>query len=293
MNCLISGFRIRVGRSHRSCRFGLSDGIVYGRVERGSDVLIDYHVHSMGHDDFPSTIETASAFLQVAREKGIAEIGFADHESFYGQRDHCAIAQAAELFPEIGVKIGFEVDFACTPMDDIVRFTEDPELDFIIGSVHHLGPWLFNDTRFLDGYKGKDMDQLYESYYAAMEKAVSTGMIDIVGHLDLIKLFNIAPPKRNPVSYAEGTLRAIREAGSCVEINTSGLYKPVGEVFPSRELLKRCQEYDVPITLGSDAHAPSDVGRDLALALDMARGCGYSKVSTFRKRNRIEIPLGG
>ncbi len=256
-------------------------------------MLVDYHVHSMGHNDFPSTIREVSRFLQVACERGVSEIGFADHEVFYGQRDHAAILEAAGNFPGLRVRIGLEIDFSCTPVDDVKRFRDDPEMDYVLGSVHHLGTWLFNDVRYLDGYEGKDMDQLYERYYAALEQAVSTGMIDIVGHLDLIKLFKIASPKKDPAWYAEGALQAISEAGSCIEINTSGLYKPAEEIFPSEDLLKRCYEYGIPITLGSDAHAPSEVGRDLSLAIDMARRCGYRKMSTFEKGTRVEIPFVG
>lgn len=89
--------------------------------------------------------------------------------------------------------------------------------------------------------------------------------------------------------YAEPVLKAIKEAGICVEINTSGLYKPVAEMYPSEEILRRCYDYGIPITFGSDAHTPKEVGRDISLARQAAKRVGYRQLATFSKRTRITV----
>jgi histidinol-phosphatase (PHP family) len=43
---------------------------------------------------------------------------------------------------------------------------------------------------------------------------------------------------------------------------------------------------DVPITLGSDAHKPEDVGRSFSEALKLLRNTGYDSICTFQKRKR-------
>ncbi|MFW6366817.1 MAG: PHP-associated domain-containing protein [Spirochaetota bacterium] len=49
--------------------------------------------------------------------------------------------------------------------------------------------------------------------------------------------------------------------------------------------------YNVPVTLGSDAHSPADVGRDFDRALSQLRTAGFSEVSYFTKRKREVLPL--
>jgi histidinol-phosphatase (PHP family) len=43
----------------------------------------------------------------------------------------------------------------------------------------------------------------------------------------------------------------------------------------------------VPLTFGSDAHDPNDVGRDFDKAVDLAKSAGYSEYLIF-KQKKIE-----
>ncbi|MDR1082417.1 MAG: hypothetical protein LBL27_00935, partial [Coriobacteriales bacterium] len=54
---------------------------------------------------------------------------------------------------------------------------------------------------------------------------------------------------------------------------------PVGELYPAPELLKAFCAAGVGCTVSSDAHTPSDVGRDLNLAYDAMRDAGYTFVT--------------
>jgi histidinol-phosphatase (PHP family) len=82
----------------------------------------------------------------------------------------------------------------------------------------------------------------------------------------------------------DDTAKVFKECGVAIEINTSGLRKPVGEIYPSCEILKVYRKYDVPIVFGSDAHAPDDVGRDFDKAVSLARQAGYQEFVTFENR---------
>jgi histidinol-phosphatase (PHP family) len=74
----------------------------------------------------------------------------------------------------------------------------------------------------------------------------------------------------------------------CVEVNTSGLRKPVGEVYPHPDLLRACQAAGVPTTFASDAHAPNEVGADLASACQLMESVGYDRYIAFARRQREE-----
>ena len=71
-----------------------------------------------------------------------------------------------------------------------------------------------------------------------------------------------------------------------MEINTAGLRKPVGELYPSREFLKMAHEAGIPLLINSDAHAPEEVGADFDQAWAVAAEIGYTQTVRFEKRQR-------
>ena len=76
-----------------------------------------------------------------------------------------------------------------------------------------------------------------------------------------------------------------------VEVNTSGFNHPVQEIYPSPDILKKCHEREISITLGSDAHNPGDVGQHYGRALSLLLSSGYSHLATFTKRERDDIRI--
>ena len=70
-----------------------------------------------------------------------------------------------------------------------------------------------------------------------------------------------------------------------------GLRKPVGEIYPSRQLLEMFHRRGVPIILSSDAHAPGEVGAGYDKSLPLVRDIGYREVVTFSNRERGTLPL--
>ena len=78
-----------------------------------------------------------------------------------------------------------------------------------------------------------------------------------------------------------------------IEVSTAGLRKPVGEIYPARELLEMCVEAGKPVALSSDAHEPgarSAIGYDAAVAL--LHDAGVERICVFDRRDRSEEPLG-
>ncbi len=76
--------------------------------------------------------------------------------------------------------------------------------------------------------------------------------------------------------------RRLAAAGVVVELNTAGLRKPVREIYPSPDVVRALRSAGVPITFGSDAHAPAEVGHDLDRAAALARECGYDRYAALR-----------
>jgi len=81
-------------------------------------------------------------------------------------------------------------------------------------------------------------------------------------------------------------------SGIAVEVSTAGLRKPVRELYPHPDLLAACRRRGVPVTTGSDAHAPDLVGQDFDRARELLRSAGYETVTVFEQRRARQEPLG-
>ena len=105
-----------------------------------------------------------------------------------------------------------------------------------------------------------------------------------------MKKFGHRPGRDLSEAYACLASR-LAQTGACVEVNTAGLRKPVGEMYPHPDLLRACHAAGVPVTLGSDAHAPAEVAADLASATDLLRSVGYDAYVMYAARQRAEVQL--
>jgi len=186
------------------------------------------------------------------------------------------------------VLTGMEIDFLPEYKEDIVGRLGGLQLDYVIGSIHFIMGWGFDysEEEFEEGlekYFDGDIEECVIIYFDLLRQLIALGIIDIVGHIDLIKKFNKDAryfSEDNPVyrEIVEETLRLVREKGLLVEVNTAGIDKAVGKMYPSRAILKRCYELGIGLTLGSDAHKPERVGRYFDGAIALIKDIGYTKL---------------
>jgi len=245
-------------------------------------MLVDYHVHALGHADREHTLENLKEFLQRAREMKIKEIGFADHDRYLEKLDFTLYHQLQEIFPDINIRVGLEIDYYPHQLAEIKKKVNSYNFDYVIGSVHYIGDWMFDADKYKDKFTHWDIDELYGQYLNLVAGAAQTGLFPLLGHLDLIKIFGYRPTKSLYDTFWP-YLQQLKKCGVVVELNTNGWYKPVGELYPQPELLQMCYEANIPITLSSDAHFPQQVGRDVDKALEIARKIGYNKIAVFNK----------
>ncbi len=241
----------------------------------------DYHTH---HNRCNHAEENLSAYIEAAIGLGLEEIGVSDHWPMQSMPNNDVVsAWAMELnsvpnyleeaftlrktFAEkINVKIASEVDY-CTPVFPIYQSQIKPflsQLDYLIGSVHVIqrpngdyipidGP---NNPKIMDEI---GIDNFYHIYYNELQRMAKTNYFQIVGHFDLPKKYGVKAPDTVWQDVLD-TLDAVEETGMCVEINTAGLRKKVKEQYPSVNIIQEIIERKIPITLGSDAHKPHEVG---------------------------------
>lgn len=265
-------------------------------------MILDLHTHTYLCNH---AVGTAEEYVRAALDLGLTMIGCTDHAPMpdeYDARHRMSFAQFhAEYKPSvlelreryknrIDVKFGVESDFFPGTEDWTREFHDANDFDYVIGSVHFLGHWGFDNPVFVHRYDGEQIDSVYERYFDHVKRSAESGLFDIIGHCDLVKKFGHRPTKAMDEMVRE-TLRVVKACDIVMEINTSGLYKPVKEMYPSEAILKIACELGIPLTLGSDAHNPQDVARDFELARPLIERYGRGMVSVFTKRQRSEVSV--
>ncbi|WP_345972950.1 histidinol-phosphatase HisJ family protein [Sulfurimonas diazotrophicus] len=257
---------------------------------------IDLHNHTSLCNHAEGSVDE---YVAAAVAAGIDVFGFSDHAPMdfdpkyrmkfeEMEQYHGMVMDAREKYEgKIDILFGYEVDYLEGHMDTRVL---SADVDYLIGSVHFLDEWGFDNPEFIGQYEHEDIDVIWERYFEQVEAMAKSGLFDIVGHLDLIKVFKFMP-KRDIVSIASPALDAVAAAGMTMEINVAGYRKPVAEAYPSPDLLRAAFERGIPVTFGSDAHTPGQIGlfRDEAEAL--ARETGYTECVYFRNRKPYSVAL--
>lgn len=268
--------------------------------------MIDYHLHT------PLCRHARGSpgeYLAAARRKGLREIGFADHYplGLLGVKPESEVTMAPSELPgyireiralgagekRIGVKLGAEVDYFPGKERELAGLLSRDPLDFVIGSIHFMDGWDFTHPRYTGQYAITPLEEIYRRYFELLWQACASGLFDIIGHVDVIKKFGHRLPAGEMEPYWRQTAHALREHGLCYELNSSGRDAPVGEFYPDRRLLELCLQEGVPVTLGSDAHGPEQVGRYFDQALELLWEVGYRSLAVFSGRRRSAMDLDG
>jgi histidinol-phosphatase (PHP family) len=84
----------------------------------------------------------------------------------------------------------------------------------------------------------------------------------------------------------------VAESGIAVEVSTAGLRRPVGEIYPARDLALMLREAGACFSLSSDAHVPADIGHGYERAVEEMGDWGIEEVAVFERRERRLEPLG-
>ncbi len=269
-------------------------------------MLVDYH----NHTPFCCHAEGDPAqYVERAIALGIAEIGFAEHSPWMIQKPDEKLAPTDAEFQQfvgqiqalqrqynhdpaspIRVRLAIEMDFVPERLDIARRYLDQYPWDYVIGSVHHLDHWGFDNPAYRAEYHQRDIARVYDEYFSLIGELAAAGLYDTVAHVDLIKKFGYRPDGDLRPLYRR-IAALLKRANMVVELNTSGRDKEAREFYPARPFLETLAEAGVPLTLGSDAHAPEQVGRYFDEARQLLLDIGVRHIVGFERRQRRWIPL--
>ncbi|TFG09581.1 histidinol-phosphatase HisJ family protein [Candidatus Thorarchaeota archaeon] len=265
----------------------------------------DHHVHPNYSIDATGSIDE---FCQSAVEKGLDEIAFTTHVDTDPLTEDCfvivrgkrvpvhsnewveeyerEVKQACDKYSCMGLRVllGAEIDFHSRVEDQLPDSFFDVDFDILIGSVHLI------DHTAISAPKGADeifnrysLDEATSIYYNSLVEAVKTGIFDIIAHLDLYRRYG-EPHYGKAVStswkpYIDKLARAMKKHDVGFEINTSSLRRGLGQPMPTEELTQALIQHGITkITVGSDAHRPSDVGMGISDACQMLANLGIDRL---------------
>ncbi|MER3480755.1 MAG: histidinol phosphatase [Meiothermus sp.] len=234
-------------------------------------------------------------YVEAARRAGLEGVVFTDHSPMPPWFDAAFrmslgqlpfyLSQLEQTRREAGdfyVGIGLEADYHPGTEGFVRRMVAAYPYDYLIGSIHYLGAWPFDHPDFAAEFDERDLREVYRDYFQLVIQAAQSGLFHSIGHLDLPKKFGHVPAEGYS-DLAEEALQVIAGEGLALDVNTAGWRKPVGEIYPGPAILSRARQLGIPVVLGSDAHAPEEVGYRFSDAAQVLKQAGYAEAVVFRE----------
>ncbi|KAJ3125811.1 histidinolphosphatase [Nowakowskiella sp. JEL0407] len=189
--------------------------------------------------------------------------------------------------------VGLETEYTTTESLNLVQtIRQQYDLDYIVGSVHHVLeiPIDYSTEMYLDAAKksyqhitsqGMDLEYvpppveysgsvsgswsveieaLFICYFDAQFTMLKILKPEVVGHFDLIRIFN---PTHNISAKVWERIKRntafIVEYGGLVELNSRAYKKGLPDAYPFRDIVKVMKEMNVKFTICDDSHGPNDI----------------------------------
>ncbi len=288
--------------------------------------MLDYHLHLWPHGSPPSQadVDDLASWCEAAASRSVREIAVTEHlfrfvqarqllDGFWeDERSTTLRAGMAAYFAEhatadldsyvaslqqardagLPVRIGLEVDYYPGRMDEVATMLEGYPFDVLLGSIHWLGAWRFDDVddpMSIAEWRARDVDRVWEEYASAVVELAQSRTCDVLAHPDLIKVVGMIAA--SPEELWQRTASALASSQMAAEISSAGWRKPVGEQYAAGGFIDLLHDSGVPVTTASDAHRIEDIAYrfdDLACILEAA---GYDTVCAFNQRSRQPEPL--
>jgi histidinol-phosphatase (PHP family) len=291
------------------------------------DGVLDYHLHLWPHGqrDTVPTLEKVAAYCERATAAGVTEIALTEHlfrfvqadrllRGFWEQEPDAALRVSMAAYWDahahadldvyvscvedakaagLPVVLGLEVDYYRGRMDQVAELLAGYPFDVMLGSVHWIGTWRFDDLSdpvSMAQWPARAIDAVWDGYVSAIEELADSGTCDVLAHPDLVKVAGHRP--EHPEECWDRLTEAAVSSGMAAEMSSAGWRKPVNEAYPAKGLLARLVARGVPLTTASDAHQLADVAdraADMAVVLEDLH---VGSLRAFRRRRPVTVPLG-
>jgi histidinol-phosphatase (PHP family) len=199
----------------------------------------------------------------------------------------------AEFNGQLVIRAGIEISEPHKHAADVHAVLTNHEWDFVLVSLHWLNS---GEVNAINAGKEEfilsthDWQQSFRDYFTEMATMAREGDFDVLAHIDY-------PARYNRRYFGNGydiglfeddvrnVLRQVIARGKGIEINTSPWRRGLPDPNPPAKVIHWFREMGGEVlTVGSDAHAPKDVGAGIDRALAIARAAGFTHIATFHNR---------
>ena len=195
-------------------------------------------------------------------------------------------AKTAAAGTGLNILCGLECDWVPGIASHIEKFRNNYQFDYLIGSVHYLPTGgAVDDSVYANKCLTGSIEEDWELYWSSVLELIDSGLFDIVGHIDIVKIWGRVPTG-DLMRYYEPVLNALQKQHMAVEINTAGLHKHCAELYPAAPLLRELLKRHIPIVIDSDAHYPEHLSRGWQEALELLQELSDSKLRQFELTTR-------
>ena len=288
--------------------------------------MLDYHLHLWPHGTAASqpTLHELAAYCEAAAAAGVTEIALTEHLFRFAQAD-AALAgfwnddpdprlrdQLAAYWAEhahadldryvdsvveakaagLPVLLGLEVDHYAGRMDKVHDLLEGYPFDVLLGSVHWIGAFGFDqvgDPVVMEEWDRRSVESVWHAYTEALEELAGSKVCDVLAHPDLPKIGGRRPAV--PDEWYDRMAEAAASSGMAAEVSSAGWRKPAAEAYPAPALLARFHKAGVPVTTASDAHGLPEVAAGAADLRALLAEAGYDSLAAYRGRARTAVPV--
>lgn len=258
--------------------------------------LSDYHCHCDYSIDAEGTIDE---YCEAALQRGLAEICFTTHwdtNPLSGSKDN-VIRIGGQLKPTVldnlapyvddvlrardkyyarglWVALGLEYGWFPNCEESVTAVKERFRFDYLLCGIHELDGRCFScEGCYPKCFPHYSLDQVVDRYVAEVAAAAATGLFTCIAHLDYLRKYGevFYGPKLNDLLLTRLTgvaFPALQTSGTAIEVNTSAIRRRFDDYFPKAAIANAARRVGVDVRyLGSDAHAPDQVGYDFDAAV--------------------------
>ncbi len=205
------------------------------------------------------------------------------------------VEEAREYGEARGVEVLYGIEAEIHPnevaMREMDRLLAEEPFDYVLGSLHHMLPafrqWLQETDCRSDAEK-------IRAYFQCLAAGARSGRYHSLSHPDVIRIYSTLAGSFDPTEHEDAIcafLDAVKESGTCLEINTSGLIKGDFVIHPDPLIIEWALKRGIPFTFGSDSHSPDRVGHYFDEAVSRFRPMGLRQLHFFRGGERHAVAL--
>ena len=269
-------------------------------------ILCDVHTHSLHSFDAESSVDE---MCRTAIERGLTYLAVTDHceaeyiccgeDCEFGSFDR-QIPQSIASIHEAQQKYGAQLKLLCglelgEPMHDPEQTAHAlayGDFDFILASVHNLRGR--DDFYFMD-FKQVNVNEILREYFDELAETAAFPYFDSLSHLTYPLRYIAEREGYYPdlLPFEEQIERIFNIMNQkALEINVSGLFKPINRTLPDANLVKKFHDMGGRyITLGTDAHCAVMVGKGIKEGIKVAKQAGFTHYTVFEKHQPKLIPF--